>query len=83
MSLTLDCKHSLQPQIWQQIFSPSRFNSPFEIPESVAYWAYHMGRMGFFTAQGIAGISVGLHPNFVHTIERATSITDSKMFSPQ
>ncbi len=27
----------------------------FESRESTAYWAYHVGRMGFFTVQGITG----------------------------
>ncbi len=43
------------PQGVQRGFRSSGASSVFESPESAAYWTYHVGRMSFFTLQGIAG----------------------------
>lgn len=50
MGLSTCCVQSLQ-----RSFRSSGTSSLLESRESAAYWAYHLGRMGFFTVQGIAG----------------------------
>lgn len=39
----------------QRSFRSSGMSGVFESRDSAAYWAYHVGRMGFFTVQGITG----------------------------
>ena len=41
----------------------------FDSPQSLAYWAYHVSRMGFFATQGLAGN--GLVQGTIPTIHKA------------
>ena len=65
-SLITSCLACLQSL--QRSFRSSGTTSLFESRESAAYWAYHLGRMGFFTVQGVTGALVVSHTcsNWVH-----------------
>jgi hypothetical protein len=54
-SVLKECLARLQSL--QRSFRSSGTTRLFESRESAAYWAYHLGRMGFFTVQGVTGAS--------------------------